>query len=51
MIDVQMSVAHLNVKEEHKVFEPEDKDIERNSFNERPDVQAGFRMGAYPHMG
>jgi hypothetical protein len=40
----------LDFKEEHKLFEPEDKDIERNSFKERPDVQPGFRMEAYPHV-
>jgi hypothetical protein len=49
--DGQMSAAYLDFNEEHKLFKPEDKDIERNSFKERPDVQAGFRRGAYPHVG
>ena len=31
--------------------DPEDKGIERNSFNERPDVQAGHRMINDPYRG
>ena len=38
-------------KEECTLSDPEDKGIERNSFNERPDVPAGHRMISYPHYG
>jgi predicted transcriptional regulator len=51
---VHMSAAYLYAKEERTSFEPEDKDIEtakKQSFKERPDVQASFRMGSYPRVG
>ena len=31
--------------------DPEDGEIERNSFKERPDVPAGHRIIPYPYRG
>jgi hypothetical protein len=38
-------------KEERTLSDPKDKEIERNSFKERPDVPAGHRMISYPNCG
>ena len=38
-------------KEERTLSDPEEKEIERNSFKERPDVPAGHSMIFYPYSG
>ncbi len=43
-VDVQKSGASLYVKEEHTLFESQDKELEVNKFKELPEVQAGYRM-------
>ena len=49
--DMRTSSDYLYAKEERTLSEPEDKEIERNSFIERPDVPAGHRMISYPYRG
>lgn len=45
------SSDYLYGKEECTLSEPEDKEIQRNLFKERPDVPAGHRMLSYPYSG
>jgi hypothetical protein len=48
--DMQSSSDYLYAKEERTLSDTEDKGIERNSFNERPDVLAAdHRMVFYPY--
>jgi hypothetical protein len=50
--DMQSSSDYLYAKEERTLSDTEDKGIERNSFNERPDVlAAGHRTKFYPYSG
>lgn len=49
--DMLMPSAFSYTKEERTLSDPDDKEIERNSFNERPDVSAGHRMISYPNCG
>ena len=38
-------------KEERTLWDPEDREIERNSFKERPDLLVGHRMKFCPYIG
>ncbi len=46
-----MLTSFLYSKEECTLSDPEDKEIEGNSFKERPDLLAGHRMKFYPYGG
>jgi hypothetical protein len=45
------SSAYLYDKEECTLSDPEDKEIERNLFKERPDLLAGHKMKFYSYSG
>ena len=49
--DMRASSDYLCAKKECTLSEPEDKEIQRNLFKERPDVPAGHRMLYYPYSG
>jgi hypothetical protein len=44
--------VQISIKEERTFSEPEDNDIERNSFKvHEVQAEASYRMGSYPHRG
>jgi hypothetical protein len=49
--DMLTSSAFSHVKEDCTLSDPENKEIERNLFKERPDVPAGHRTISYPYSG
>lgn len=49
--DLQTSSAYFCTKEESTSYNPENKEIKRNSYKEPPNISASIEMIPYPYRG